>query len=378
MKPIIAVILPPREGFAPGDTGAVGLLVRRLAAWPGDFAPVVVGAPAADPFAGIAYRAIRPSWLPGRHTARYGGGVARAIHAIAPALVEVHNRPELALHLAARFPGLPVTLHLHNDPQDMRQARRPADRARLLARLAGIATVSNYVRARLLDGLPDAARAPPACPVVVLPNCLDPREIPPPADATRAPEILFAGRMVADKGADRFVAACALALPRLPGWRAEMIGADRFGPHSPETPWLAALRPQAAAAGIALAGYRPHEAVLAAMARASIVVVPSRWPEPFGLTALEAMACGAALLCAMRGGLPEVVGEAALPIDPDDVPAMAAAIVALAADPARRAALGAAGRARARLFGVAEAAARLDAMRRDVLHAWPPAGRRPI
>ena len=61
------------------------------------------------------------------------------------------------------------------------------------------------------------------------------------------------------------------------------------------------------------------------MARAAIVVVPSRWPEPFGLTALEAMACGAALLCSPRGGLPEAAGDAAQTIDPDDPAAMAAA-----------------------------------------------------
>ena len=52
------------------------------------------------------------------------------------------------------------------------------------------------------------------------------------------------------------------------------------------------------------------------MARAAIVVVPSRWSEPFGLTALEALACGAALLCSPRGGLPEVYGQAAQRIDP--------------------------------------------------------------
>ena len=38
---------------------------------------------------------------------------------------------------------------------------------------------------------------------------------------------------------------------RLPGWRAEMIGADRFRADSPETPFIRALRPRAAAAGVA-------------------------------------------------------------------------------------------------------------------------------
>ena len=80
------------------------------------------------------------------------------------------------------------------------------------------------------------------------------------------------------------------------------------------------------------------------MARAAIVVVPSRWQEPFGLVALEALASGAALICADRGGLREVAGDAAVYVDPDDPAALAAAIRALAADAARRAALGQAGR----------------------------------
>jgi glycosyltransferase involved in cell wall biosynthesis len=285
--------------------------------------------------------------------------------------VEVHNRPEAALYLARRFPSVPVVVLLHNDPQGMRRARTPAERATLLSSVAAVTAVSGWVRDRFLEGVPGAG------PVHLLANCIDIAEAPdPPAERDRT--ILFAGRVVADKGADVFVRACALALPRLPGWRAEILGADRFGPTSPDTPFLRALRPEATAGGVVLGGWRPHPGILAAMARAAMVVVPSRWPEPFGMTALEAMACGAPLLCSMRGGLAEVAGDAAVPIDPDDAESLAAALVALALDPERRAALGAAGRARAARFDVRHAAATLDALRRDVLAAWPRAGSRPI
>ncbi len=212
--------------------------------------------------------------------------------------------------------------------------------------------------------------------MVVLPNCIDLREIPPPAPPD--PAILFAGRVVADKGADVFVRACARALPSLPGWRAMLLGADRFGADSPDTKFLRALRPEAEAAGVAMTGWRPHADVLDAMSRAAIVVVPSRWPEPFGLTALEAMACGAAVLCSPRGGLPEVTGDAAVTIDPDDPDALAAAIIALARDPARRAALAEAGRARARRFDVIPAAAALAGLRQNIVAAWPRAAALPI
>ena len=113
-----------------------------------------------------------------------------------------------------------------------------------------------------------------------------------------------------------------------------------------------------------LDGYRPHDAVLRAMAAAAIVVVPSRWPEPFGLVALEAMASGAALMCSDAGGLAALAADAAVFVDPDQPDALAASLVALARDPERRAALARAGRVRANDYDLPTARDRLDALRR--------------
>ncbi len=369
--PRVAIVLPPREAFSPAATGAVGLVVHGLARAGEGFAAEVLGTPTAGPFPDVAFTPLRPVRLLAGQSRRFAAAVARHLRRAPPALVEVHNRPELALLLARALPGLPVSLFLHNDPQGMRCARTARDRRILLGRLAAVVTVSAWLRGRLLDGTDAGAR------VAVLPNAVDLACLPPPP-AERERLILFAGRVVSDKGADAFVAACAAALPHLPGWRAAMLGADRFGADSPETPYLRALRRDAAAAGVVMEGWRPHGDVLAAMARAAIVVVPSRWPEPFGLTALEAMASGAALLCAPRGGLPEVTGEAAVPIDPDDPAGMAAALVALARDPGRQAALGAAGQTRAAGFDLPVAAAALAALRRQTLATWPRGADAPI
>ncbi len=358
-EPNVAVVLPPREGFSAAAVGAVGLLARRLAPAGG----VVVGAPVSEPFPGVAFLPAppRPAW--GGALARYAAGVAAVLRPRAPALVEVHNRPVVAWRLRRALPGSRVVLVLHNDPQGMRAARTPRERRRLLGGLR-VACVSEHLRRRFLEGLDAGPGGDPA----VLPNCLDldalPTPLPPEA---REPVLLFAGRLVADKGADAFVAACAAVLPRLPGWRAAMIGADRFAADAPDTPFLRALRPRAAAAGVVLAGHRPHAAVLDAMARAAVVAVPSRWEEPFGLVALEAMACGAAVVASPRGGLPEVVGDAALCADPDEPGALADALLALARDPGRRAALFDAGRARAAVFDAPHAIARLRAFRAAVL-----------
>ena len=95
-----------------------------------------------------------------------------------------------------------------------------------------------------------------------------------------------------------------------------MVGADRFAPDSPPTPFTRRVMAQAAQAGVATPGYLPHADTLARLGRAAIAVAPSRWQEPFGMTALEAMASGAALVCSRRGGLPEVAGDCALYADP--------------------------------------------------------------
>ncbi len=350
----MAVVLPPREAFSAQGAGAISLLVARLAAAPGSHDVRVFGVSVAQPFAGTRFVPVRPAPWPGTQAIRYALAVHRALRAEPAELVEVHNRPDVALFLARRRHR--VCLILHNDPGGMRGARSARRRLTLASRLAGVVAVSAWLRGRFGEG------------ASVLPNCIDLRAIPP-SPEPRERAILFTGRIVADKGADSFAAACALALPQLPGWRAEMIGADRFGADSPDTPFLRRLRPVAASAGVRLHGWQPHDAVLAAMARAAIVVVPSRWPEPFGLTALEAMACGAALLYAPRGGLPEVAGSVGIPVDPENVPELAAAMVALALDPDRRAALGQAGRRRAAQFDVAVMAARLDALRDATLSA---------
>jgi glycosyltransferase involved in cell wall biosynthesis len=366
----VTIVLPHRERFGPLAAGAVAMVVQRLAAGPSRYQALVVGPPVGGPgFPGIDFLAVRvPRFLPLTVTQSYAAKLALVLARRPAGLIEVHNKPDVALWLARCFAHRPVTLFLHNDPRSMRGARSPAARARLLRRLARVVTVSAFLRDALLEGV----APPPERPPLVIHNALDPATLPEPVPPQQRDRlILFAGRVVPDKAPDAFVAACAEALPRLPGWRAEIIGADGFGTDRVDSAFIRRLRPAAEAAGIVLHGHLPHAAVLAAMARAAIVVVPSRWPEPFGLAALEAMACGAALVCSGRGGLAEVAGEAALPIDPDDPAAMARALVRLAGDADLRAALSAAGLHRARTrFAAADAVAKLDELR-DRLRGVP-------
>jgi glycosyltransferase involved in cell wall biosynthesis len=102
-------------------------------------------------------------------------------------------------------------------------------------------------------------------------------------------------------------------------------------------------------------------------ARAALVVFPSL-AEGFGFPALEAMACGAAVIASDRPALPELLGRADALFDPTDAPALASLLTALLEDPARRADLAAHGRRRARAFSWEGVAARAWA----ALEAWGP------
>ena len=163
---MIAVVLPPGEAFAPAAAGPIGQEVHRLLVQPSVFRPLVLGTAVAAPFDGVAFRPVQPPWMLASALTRYAVGVVQALGGRVPALVEVHNLPELAIELAERLPA-PVMLVLHTDPQELRRARSPAERLFLLGTLARVATLSAALRERLLDGL----HVPPRDPDV-LPDCV--------------------------------------------------------------------------------------------------------------------------------------------------------------------------------------------------------------
>ncbi|HEY74904.1 MAG TPA: glycosyltransferase family 4 protein [Thermoflexia bacterium] len=103
---------------------------------------------------------------------------------------------------------------------------------------------------------------------------------------------------------------------------------------------------------------------------AVLLALPSFY-EGFGLTALEAMACGTPVVVSDRGALPEVVGEAGVRVDPEDVEGIAEGMATLLSDPRLREQLVAMGRARAaELTWEKTAHGTLDVYRRVL--GWAP------
>ena len=96
-------------------------------------------------------------------------------------------------------------------------------------------------------------------------------------------------------------------------------------------------------------GRAPHDALPGIIAASDLVVAAPQY-EPFGIVPLEAMACGVPVVGTAVGGLLDSVadGVTGLLVPPNDPEALAAAIRELIAEPAARAAMGAAGIERAR------------------------------
>jgi mannosyltransferase len=156
------------------------------------------------------------------------------------------------------------------------------------------------------------------------------------------------GRVRAQKGSDVFVEAMCQLLPRFPDFTAVIVGAitpeqSGFAKDLEKRIEAAGLRPR-----ILIMGELPIEEVQRWYQRLTIYVFSSR-NEGFGLTLIEAMAAGAALV-ASRAGAAELVienGVSGVLTPPGDVEALVTALEPLMRDPTSAAEMGARARARA-------------------------------
>jgi glycosyltransferase involved in cell wall biosynthesis len=151
-----------------------------------------------------------------------------------------------------------------------------------------------------------------------------------------APYLLFVSTIQPRKNVARLIEAFARACRVLGDRRLELVLAGRRG-------WLTEqIERRAGELGIADAvrfvGYVADDDLPALLNGALAYVTPSLY-EGFGMTVLEAQACGTPVLASNVSALPEVVGDAGLLVDPHDVAAIANGIVQLVSDDVLRAQL---------------------------------------
>jgi glycosyltransferase involved in cell wall biosynthesis len=119
---------------------------------------------------------------------------------------------------------------------------------------------------------------------------------------------------------------------------------------------------------VIMPGYLPTDELRSLYSYADLFVYPSLY-EGFGLPPLEAMVCGAPVITSNSSSFPEVVGDAALQIDPQDPDALADAVKAVLEDESLAAALRARGFDRAKRFSWERAARETLEVYREVGNA---------
>jgi mannosyltransferase len=177
------------------------------------------------------------------------------------------------------------------------------------------------------------------------------------------------GRIRAQKGTDVLVEAALRLLPKYPD--ATLLLTGLVTPDNEA--FVAGLKANIEAAGlenrVLFLGEQPREKMPFWFALVSLYVAPMRW-EGFGLTPLEAMASGTAVVATRTGAAAQLVaeGETGFVVPPDDVDALAAAMEPLLADPRRAALLGARGREKALTrHDIAQEAAAIAAVYETIL-----------
>jgi len=200
-------------------------------------------------------------------------------------IIEIHNRPLILKKLNVLLKNIKFIFYFHNDPLSMKGSKSVSERLFILSKSEKIIFVSKWVQDRFFTDI-DLKLKNKTC--VIYPSVNKPKRI-----TKKNKSIYFIGRLNYSKGYDVYKDVICDILNKFPKWKAYSIGDEKrrsiYINHKSHFEL----------------GFLNHRAVFSRLKTAEIVVIPSRWDEPFGRTALEAAANGCATIASNRGGLSE-------------------------------------------------------------------------
>ena len=199
-------------------------------------------------------------------------------------IIEIHNRPLIFNFLKKEIKSKYI-LYFHNDPLSMNGSKTSNERLNLLISLDKIVFVSKWVQDRFFIDLDKKLSDKTE---IVYPSIHKIKK-----KIKKDKKITFVGKLNTSKGYDIYKDAITKILDEYKDWKAYSIGdEDRKRPiinhHNHQE-----------------LGFLKHKEVLNFLNKSEIAVVPSRWEEPFGRTALESSSRACATIISNRGGLPE-------------------------------------------------------------------------
>ena len=203
-------------------------------------------------------------------------------------IVEIHNRPQLLLKLSNKVKSRFI-FYFHNDPLSMKGSKFINERLKILNSVDRLIFVSEWVRNRFFLDIDKKLQSKTD---VIYPSVHKQKP------SIKKKNIIFVGRLNHSKGYDLFKEAIIKILDEFPKWRAYSVGDEER-----RSIYISHSRHKEL-------GFINHKDTLKLLNKSEIAVVPSRWDEPFGRTALESSSRGCATIISNRGGLTETTDYA--------------------------------------------------------------------
>jgi glycosyltransferase involved in cell wall biosynthesis len=203
-------------------------------------------------------------------------------------IIEIHNRPQLLLKLLNKVKSRFI-FYFHNDPLSMKGSKFINERLKILNTVDRLIFVSEWVRNRFFLDIDKKLQSKTD---VIYPSVHKQKP------SIKKKSIIFVGRLNHSKGYDLFKEAIIKILDEFPEWWAYSVGDEER-----RSIYISHSRHKEL-------GFINHKDTLKLLNKSEIAVVPSRWDEPFGRTALESSSRGCATIISNRGGLTETTDYA--------------------------------------------------------------------
>ena len=204
-------------------------------------------------------------------------------------IIELHNRPIMVQDFFGKI-NSKIILYFHNDPTTMKGAKSVTERLHLLKIVDKIIFISKWVKNKYFQNLPQLSDNK----TQVIYHSIDVYK----KKIKKEKQIIFVGKLNKSKGYDLYCKSMFNILDLNKDWKAYSIGEEKrfqeFSTHKNHKNL----------------GQITHKKVLDYLSKSEIAIIPSRWEEPFGRTALEASSRGCATIISNTGGLSETTDHA--------------------------------------------------------------------
>ncbi len=242
-------------------------------------------------------------------------------------IIELHNRPYLLKYLLKKNVCNPILLYFHNDPTKMKGSISINERKEILKNVSGLVFVSQFLKEKFIKGLKTESSK-----LFVIPNSLNINKN---ALLSKQRRVLFVGRLVKEKGVEIYVNAVKDIANSFPQWEFLLVGNSgkrkKFFNKDFEKKIISQF--ENISSNTKYLEFIPNHQVLNLMAESSILVVPSLWEEPFGLTAIEGISNRMVVIGNNVGGLTDIISNRGILINNIDEKKLSKTLHRLFEDP---------------------------------------------